>query len=144
MRILFDTSVLIAVAMPFHAFHDRALPWIRMAERGEIDGIVSAHTLSEMYRVLTSIESRPRFTSSQVMNLIADRVLSTFKIVALDANDYHSALERLTLLDIRGGTIYDGLIAHAAVKGDAEQIVTFNESDFRRVTAGLPLQIVVP
>ena len=83
-------------------------------------------------------------TAVQVLELISRNILPFFETVSLNQDDYLSTLERLAILGIRGGTIYDGLIAHAAVKGSAEQIVTFNESHFRRVTAGLPLQIVIP
>ena len=144
MRTSLDTSVIVAAVVQPHISHDRALPWLNRAETGEIDGIISSHTLSEVYKVLTGMNRHPRYTSSQVMEIIANRVLPFFEIVTLDADEHIAALEQLARLDIRGGTIYDGLIAYAAVKGNAEQIVTFNERHFVRVSAGLPLQVVVP
>ena len=144
MRTLLDTSVVVPAVLQRHSFHSRALPWLIKAETGEIDGIISSHTLAEVYKVLTGLNSRPRFTSSQVMEIISDKLRPIFEIVTLDADDQFVVLRQLADLDIRGGTIYDGLIAYAAYKSEAEQIVTFNESDFRRVSAGLPLQIVVP
>ena len=144
MRTLLDTSVVVPAVLQRHPFHSRALPWLSKAETGEIDGIISSHTLAEVYKVLTGMNSRPRFTSSQVIEIISDKLLSTFEIVTLDADDQLVVLRQLADLDIRGGTIYDGLIAYAAFKSDAAQIITFNESDFRRVSANLPLQIVVP
>ena len=62
----------------------------------------------------------------------------------LDADDYFIAVERTARLGISGGAIYDALIVQAAVKSNAEQIVTFNERHFVRVSEGLPLQIIVP
>ena len=144
MRTLLDTSVVVPAVLQRHPFHSRALPWLSKAETGEIDGIISSHTLAEVYKVLTGMNSRPRFTSSQVMEIIRDKLRPTFEIVTLDADDQFVVLEQLADLNIRGGTIYDGLIAYAALKANAAQIVTFNESDFRRVSAGLPLQIIVP
>ena len=78
------------------------------------------------------------------MEIIQSRITPFFEIVSLSEVEHIEALERLARLNIRGGSIYDGIIAHAAVKANAEQIITFNESDFLRVSAGLPLQIVVP
>ena len=78
------------------------------------------------------------------MQIIDDRVLPIFEIVTFDEDEHSNALRQLARLDIRGGTIYDGLIAYAAAKAGAERIVTFNERHFTRVSAGLPLQIVVP
>ncbi len=141
LKVLFDTSVLVAAFLERHEFHDRALAWFQMAERKEIDGVVSAHSLTEMYKVLTGMPSRPRIIAVQLWDFIRDRIAPVFEIVALADIDYLDALERFARLDIRGGTIYDALIAHAAVKANAERIVTFNESDFIRVSAGLPVRI---
>ena len=141
MKVLFDTSVLVAAFLERHEFHDRALAWFQMAERKEIDGVVSAHSLTEMYKVLTGMPSRPRIIAVQLWDFIRDRIAPVFEIVALTDMDYLEALERFARLDIRGGTIYDALIAHAAVKANAERIVTFNESDFIRVSAGLLVRI---
>ncbi len=144
LRTLLDTSVVVPALLETHPSHTAASDWLHRAEIGEIDGIVSSHTLSEVYKVITGMNRRPRYTASQVMRIISDRVLPFFDIITLEAHEHIAAMEQLVRLDITGGTIYDGLIAHAAVKGNAEQLVTFNESDFRRVSAGLPLQIIVP
>ena len=144
MRTLLDTSVVVPAVLQRHQFYSRALPWLIKAETDEIDGIISSHTLAEVYKVLTGLNSRPRFTSSQVMEIIHSKLLSNFEIVALDADDMAVVLKQLADMNIRGGTIYDGLIAYAAFKSNADQIVTFNERDFTRVSAGLPLQIIVP
>ena len=142
MRTLFDTSALLPALHEPHEFHQRALPWLQMAQQGEIHGIISTHTLAELYGKMSII--RPLMNALHIMELISHNILPVFETIPLDADDYRAMLERFASLDIRGGTIYDGLIAHAAVKGSAEQILTFNESDFHRVSAGLPLQIVVP
>lgn len=89
---------------------------------------------------MTAMTPRPRIRSSAALEIIAD-VRRTFEVVHLDENEYFAALESCARLDIRGGAIYDALIAHAAVKANAERIVTFNESDFARVSAGLPVRI---
>ena len=144
LRTLLDTSVVVPALLETHPSHTAASDWLRRAEIGEIDGIVSSHTLSEVYKVITGMNRRPRYTASQVMRIISDRVLPFFDIVTLEADEHIAAMEQLVRLDITGGTIYDGLIAYAAFKANAEQIVTFNQSHFRRVSAGLPLRIVVP
>ncbi len=144
LRTLLDTSVVVAALVESHPSHTIASAWLRRAESGEIDGVVSSHTLSEAYKVLTGMNRRPRYTSSQVMEIITDRILPFFKVVTLDADEHIAAMKQLVRLDIIGGTIYDGLIAYTAFNANAEQIVTFNERHFVRVSAGLPLQIVVP
>ena len=143
MRTLLDTSALFAALIDSHEFHHRALPWLRTVQRQEIHGIVSTHTLAELYARMSG-RVRPMMTAAQVLELISRNILPFFETVSLNQNDYIAVLERLAGLDIRGATIYDGIIVQAAIKGNAEQIVTFNQSHFRRVSAGLPLQIIVP
>lgn len=143
MRTLLDTSVLFAALIDSHEFHQRALPWLRMAQRREIHGIVSTHTLAELYARMSG-NIRPMMTTVQVLELISQNILPALEMVSLNQDDYRGILGRLAGMDIRGATIYDGIIAQAAVKANAEQIVTFNERDFIRVSAGMPLQIVVP
>lgn len=140
MRVLFDTSVIVAANVQTLQSHHRALPWARRAQTGDMDGIVSSHSLAEIYRVLIGMTRRPRIRSSAALEII-ENVRRTFEVVHLDENEYFAALESCARLDIRGGTIYDALIAHAAVKANAEQIVTFNERHFARVSAGLPVRI---
>ena len=143
MRTLLDTSALFAALIDSHEFHHRALPWLRTAQRQEIHGIVSTHTLAELYARMSG-RVRPMMTADQVLELISRNILPFFETVSLNQDDYVAVLERLAGLDIRGATIYDGIIVQAAIKANAEQIVTFNERHFARVSAGLHLQIIVP
>ena len=143
MKALHDTSMLRAALEESHQFHDRALAWLERVRQGEVDGVISAHVLAELYSNLTG-QIRPLIPTSHALDLINRNVLPEFEIVDLTEDDYRLVLERAARMDIRGGSIYDALIVQAALKAGAEQLVTFNESDFRRISAGLPLQIVVP
>ena len=53
MRILFDTSVLVAAMVESHPMHSRALPWLQQVRAGEPEDsfFVAAHTLAELYAV---------------------------------------------------------------------------------------------
>jgi len=46
MKILFDTSVMIAAMVEPHPMHSRAFPWLRRGKGGEFDILVSSHTLA--------------------------------------------------------------------------------------------------
>lgn len=46
MKVLYDTSVLIAALLVNHPNHWLALPKLEMAQRQEVHGYVSTHTLS--------------------------------------------------------------------------------------------------
>lgn len=139
MKILYDTSALRAALDPSHEFFHRAIPWLERAQSGDIDGVVSSHTLAEFYVAMS--RRQPFIRTDRILAMISENILPFFEIVYLTDAEYIAALERLAEAGIRGASIYDALIAHAAVKANAERIVTFNESDFIRVSAGLPVRI---
>ena len=54
MKVLFDTNVLIAAMIATHPKHAIALPWLAKVKHNEITGVIGAHSLAELYSVLTS------------------------------------------------------------------------------------------
>jgi predicted nucleic acid-binding protein len=48
------------------------------------------------------------------------------------------------LMGIVGGATYDALILYAALKADADQVITLNERDFRRVYPDIADRIISP
>lgn len=59
MRVLLDTSVLIAAVVEGHPAHAVAFPWLQRVKAGTDIGVVAAHSLAEMYAVLTRLPTRP-------------------------------------------------------------------------------------
>ena len=51
-KVLFDTSILIASVLPEHPYHALALEWVQQVQRHEIEGVLSTHTIAELYSVL--------------------------------------------------------------------------------------------
>jgi predicted nucleic acid-binding protein len=144
MRILFDTSVLVAAMIPAHPEHARSEPWLLRIASGSADGVISAHSLAELYSTLTSLPHRPRISPTLARQLIERNVLPVFEIVALDASDYESLLPILVSAAVAGGATYDAVILHAAAKGKVDHVVTLNTRDFRRVYPSLATKIVEP
>lgn len=132
MRVLFDTSVLVAALVQSHPHHDRSLPWLQRAQGGEITFLVAGHTLAELYSVLTTLPVKPRLPPRVVWRLVHQNVETSAEIVSLSEADYLSTLERLSRRGLAGGVIYDALIARAAEKAEAERLLTWNEVHFRR------------
>lgn len=137
MKVLFDTSVLVAALIDSHSNHARAFPWLLKAKRGEIERCIGTHTLAELYAILTSLPVQKNVSSIDVWRLIHDSVLSSFEVVQLTKDDYKFVLESLSQNSIRGGTTYDALIAHAAYKANADKLLTLNQSHFKRVYPAL-------
>ncbi|AKJ65138.1 PIN domain-containing protein [Kiritimatiella glycovorans] len=134
MNILFDTSVLIAAFVDTHTAHGPALKRLAAARRAGDTIMVSAHSLAELYAVLTRLPLRPRIRPSTARRLIEENTRDA-KIVTLSARDYYRVIARLEEADISGGVCYDALIHHAACKAKAELLLTLNPSDFNRLPA---------
>ncbi len=143
MRILLDTSVLVAAMVESHPAHARALPWVQRVQDGVDIGLVAAHSLAELYAIFTTLPVQPRIPPTVAQQLI-NNILGRFKVVFLSDEDYIAVINHLSDLGIVGGATYDALILHAAVKANADRIVTLNEKDFLRVHPALADKIVSP
>ena len=133
MRVLFDTSVLVAGMVESHPQHSGAFAWLAKARSGEIDLFVSSHTLAELYSVLSTLPIRPRISPPTVRRLIQENVEAIATLVPLTGIDYLATLERVAALGLSGGIVYDALIARAAQSADVEGLLTLNRKHFRLV-----------
>lgn len=133
MKVLLDTSVLVAAMVESHPDHARAFSWLRQAKQGRIDLLVSTHTLAELYAVLTTLPVQPRLSPDTARRLIREDVESVADIVDLCSADYRQVLDDMSALGVSGGVVYDALAARAARKANADRLVTLNVADFRRV-----------
>lgn len=144
MKVLLDTSVLVAAMVEAHPRHAEALPWLQRAKKGEVDACVASHTLAELYSVLTTLPVHPRISPPTAWRLLQENVISTCEVVGLSLQDYRAVLEHLSVAGIAGGATYDALIAQAGSRAAVDQIVTFNEADFRKVAPDPSTPIVQP
>lgn len=133
MKTLFDTSTLVQSLAPSLDLHTRAWPWLQRAIKGEFEWVVSAHSLAELYSVLTRLPVSPRLTPAQVRRLIRENVEKHATIVALTPRDYRDLIRELSEAGMIGGVIYDALICKVAQKASVQRLLTFNVAHFRRV-----------
>lgn len=132
-RVLFDTSMLVAALVRIHPRHSVAWRWLSRALAGEITLVVAAHTLAELHATLTRLPVRPRISPQTARHLRDDNIPKSAVIVALTVEDYHTVLHRVAERGLAGGVIYDALIARAAEIAQVDQLVTLNQAHFRRV-----------
>jgi predicted nucleic acid-binding protein len=144
MRILLDTSTLVAALVETHPNHTLAFPWLQKAKSKTFAGFVATHSIAELYNILTTLPIRPRISSATASRLLKRDVLDQLEAISLSKEDYAIVIEHLSGLGIIGGAIYDALIVRAAIKANVDQIVTFNADDFRRVYPALAEKIVSP
>lgn len=132
MKYLLDSSVLIAAFLEPHPMHTKALPWLSKAKAGKIDWVVASHSIAEVYSVLTTLPLTPKLLPSTAWRLIEENIPKQV-IKSLTSSDYVSIIKEIAELGLKGGIVYDALIAKIAQKSKADKILTFNVTDFKRV-----------
>jgi predicted nucleic acid-binding protein len=78
MKYLFDTSVLVAAILTGHNSYQTCLPLLQQAQTRQIDGLISTHTLAELYSVLTRIP-QTKITPILAQELIHDNLPKTIQ-----------------------------------------------------------------
>lgn len=144
MRILFDTSVLIAAMVELHPFNSKALPWLERAKAKEFEFLISIHTLAELFAVLSRLSTKPRISPGIAWRLIHDNIESTAIIISLTPSEYCQTIKKVSEKGISGGIIYDALIAKAAQKSKADRLLTFNIRDFEKIWDGNKSVLCLP
>jgi len=137
MKVLFDTSILVAAMVETHKYHAKAIDWLTRVKEKEISGAVGAHTLAELYAVLTTLPIFPRISPVIALRLIEHNVFPFFEVIELTKEDYQSLIKRLAEQNVRGGALYDALIAEAASKAKADMLITLNPAHFQQVYPSL-------
>lgn len=133
MKILFDTSIIVAALIESHPMHERSFPWLKQAKAREFDLIVASHTLAELYAVLSTLPLKPRITPAVAWRLVHENLESTARVVSLTPTEYRSTIKSISELGLAGGIIYDALIAKVAQKSTVERLLTLNIEHFKRV-----------
>jgi predicted nucleic acid-binding protein len=140
-RAFFDTSVLIPVVVKDlpHSRNSSVL-FHSVARKNAFCG---AHTFAEVYGTITRLPSPYRVGpdhAALVLNDLSDRL----NVVALNAEEYLAALQKLAGLGVTGGTVYDGLLAHCAVKAKADVIYTWNVRHFQQFGPEVARRLRIP
>lgn len=142
MKALFDTNVLVAIAFLNHEWNALAAKQLDRVLDQEIIGCLSAHTLAEFYAVATRYPKTPM--PALIAKEFLDDTLQHFEIIELGAWDYNAVIARLSKLNLVGGAIFDALIAQAALKANADQLLTFNAKHFSRLGDDIAGIVVTP
>jgi predicted nucleic acid-binding protein len=131
MRIFFDSSVLVAASSRGHPNHLEAFPALRRVASGQDKGVISTHSIAEVYAVLTRLPVEPRIHPREAARIVTENLLPHFEVVPLDRDDYSAALSMVEHGGWVGARIYDALLLRCAAKRSVDRIYTFNLRDFR-------------
>lgn len=137
----FDTSVLVAAHLGDHPHHDRSLAALAAATKET--SACAAHSLAEVYSVLTRLPVRPIILPEQAMLFLTD-VRERLSIITLDDAAYFDAIQSSASRGITGVPIYDALLLHCAAQVDAETVLTWNVGHFQQIRPDLADRVRTP
>ena len=143
-KILFDTSFLIAAMVEDDDFHESAEKWYQQAVDKKFIAYMALHSYAELYNTLTIYPTTPKISPSTAWLLIQQFIDGIINVIALSHDDYRQTLQQMSTLGIRGGTIYDSLIAKAAQLAEVDELFTFNSRHFELVLPEKSIKIIVP
>ncbi len=144
MRVFCDTSVLVSACVRKHPHYIRARPVLERIAAKKDTGVISAHSVGEVFSALTSIPVDPRILPAEVRQIIATNIRSYFQLVAVTPDMYDRAVDVCVGLGFGGGKVYDAILLECARHTNADMIYTFNTSDFRRLAPDLADRIAAP
>jgi predicted nucleic acid-binding protein len=123
MKSFLDTSVLVPVFYGDHIHHQASFD--RFVQSDKSTGCCGAHSLVEVYAALTRMPGKHRISGEQAMLFIGN-IRERLSIIELSGDEYADALQTAAALGIAGGSIYDAMLAHCAMKARAEIIYSWN------------------
>jgi len=145
MKVFFDTTVLVAASTATHPHYAQAFPPLRRVFTSQDQGFISAHSLAEVYSVLTRLPLVPRIHPAEAELFITNNILPHFEAVTLSKTDYVEVLGLAKNGGWLGGKIYNALVLRCTAKCSADRIYTFNVVDFRILApGGLAAKICAP
>lgn len=128
MKAFLDTSVLLAVFYGGHEYHERSLDlFLRF---GKDQTCCGAPSLAEIYSVLTGRTGKDRVSGDEALLFLND-VREHLTIISLKSVEYFRCLESAAALSL-AGPIDCAVLAHCALKAEAERIYTWNAKPFER------------
>ena len=123
MKGFFDTSVLVPVFYGDHVHHQASLALFIQFDKST--ACCGAHSLGEVYSTLTRMPGKHRISGEQAVLFIGS-IRERLSIIQLGGEEYADALQASAARGIVSGGIYDAMLAHCALKAQAETIFSWN------------------
>jgi predicted nucleic acid-binding protein len=140
-KAFFDTSVLIPVFLEDHEHHERSLNAFAGADKKR--DYCAAHSLAEVYSTMTRLPGRHRLSGEQVL-LFLENIRERLILIALTGDEYHATIKEAAEAGVIGGTIYDALIAHCALKAKVDAVYTWNTRHFEQFGPAVAKRLRTP
>jgi predicted nucleic acid-binding protein len=140
-RVFFDTSALVAVALIQHVHHAASFAAYLAADRNH--AFCAAHSLAEVYSTLTRIPVSHRLSAEQAL-VFLEEMAGRITAVSLGVEEYRSIIVKTAAEGLTGRIIYDALLAGCALKVKADEILTWDVNDFRRLGPEVASRVRTP
>jgi predicted nucleic acid-binding protein len=127
-RILLDVNVVLDVLLDRAPFADLSSEVWAVVERGEAEGLLSAHALTTMHYL------NAKAVGGRMARETTDALLSVFDVAGVDDAVLHTALA-LNWTDFE-----DAVTAAAAKRAKCDAVVTRNPADFK----GSSVRVLTP
>jgi predicted nucleic acid-binding protein len=141
MTAFFDTSVLVSVFYGDHVHHQASLELFIQQDKSS--GCCGAHSLAEVYSTLTRMPGKHRISGPQAMLFIGD-IRERLSVISLSGDEYAEALEASAALGIVGGSIYDAMLAHCAIKAGSKTIYSWNAKHYTQCGSAVTQRLRTP
>ncbi len=132
MRVLLDTSCLVAAALTQHEHHAATVGELGRRRAADQDFVLAAHSFLEAYAVLTRLPPPHRLASGDAFTVL-ERNWAQTETVALTGPESWQVLRRQAAAGVTGGRVYDAHIAACARKARVDEILTWNVRHFDAV-----------
>lgn len=131
----FDTSVLVSAAVRRHPHNAPALAVLEELVSRKHRGSISAHSLTEVYSVLTRTPFKPPLYPSEAWQIIEEMILPHMELLTLTPKEYREVVRHCAASGWAGGRIHDAVHLRCAQKAGCDRIYTFNVKDFRALAS---------
>ena len=122
MKVLFNTNILLDVFQQRPDFFISSSKLMNMAERGKINGCISAISFNNCFYILKKYCGNEK--ARQTLSMIRD----IFEVVALNSQIINQSID----CDI--SDFEDAIQYFSAIHADVDYIITRNKKDFRKST----------
>jgi predicted nucleic acid-binding protein len=129
-RVLLDTSCLVAAVMPQHEHHAATVSDLARRRSAGDTMVMAAPAVIEAYAVLTRLPPPHRLAPADALAVL-DRNWGPAETVVLTGPETWRLLRRHGGLGTTGGRVYDAAIAACARKARVDEILTWNVRHFR-------------
>jgi len=136
-----DSAVLVPVFVADHPHHAAS---VRLYKDCSLQrDWCASHSLAEVYSTLTRLPHPHAATPPQALACV-ENIAGRFRFIGLEGNEYIAVLQEVAQRQISGGTIYDALIAHCALKVGADEIFTWNIRHYQMLGPEITKRLKTP